>query len=354
MRREAARPSKSEPSNESVPEVAKITPGRRGPSVCGQPSCGTQVRCAQVNTGAVSDLAVRRDDRSLDLRDPGPSTLRACRRVTSTSRSPTTVVAPCSRRAARSTRDRRPPARRARARRPRPRPREVWVDLSEVELHGLDRAQRARRRPPRAPRPLRRDLPDGPPRRALEISGLHEVLRMYHHADDVDGVGLRLGSASASRELRVRAARTSAEAVVAGPLGPAPSCDPRTRAPAARRCTRPARARPRRAASLRVSRLRTRSAVRASRRPREARSPAASRGAPRIVLRRRGGRARAGARRRARPARPSAARSASSSSSSRPSSAPPAPGRAARERRAGAPCASPPATAQRVGVARRR
>jgi anti-sigma B factor antagonist len=63
---------------------------------------------------------------------------------------------------------------------------EVWVDLSEVGfmdstgLSALIVGHRA------LPGRFVVICPDGPPRRALEISGLHEVLRMYHAADEVD------------------------------------------------------------------------------------------------------------------------------------------------------------------------
>jgi anti-sigma B factor antagonist len=64
---------------------------------------------------------------------------------------------------------------------------EVWVDLSEVDFMdstGLSalvvghRALQGR---------FVVICPDGAPRRALEICGLHEVLRMYRDVDDVDG-----------------------------------------------------------------------------------------------------------------------------------------------------------------------
>jgi anti-sigma B factor antagonist len=66
---------------------------------------------------------------------------------------------------------------------------EVWVDLTAVDfmdstgLSALVVGHRA------LPGRFVVICPDGPPRRALEISGLHEVLRMYHTVDDVDGVG---------------------------------------------------------------------------------------------------------------------------------------------------------------------
>jgi anti-sigma B factor antagonist len=66
---------------------------------------------------------------------------------------------------------------------------EVWVDLSDVHfmdstgLSALVVGHRA------LPGRFVVICPDGPPRRALEISGLHEVLRVYHDADDIDGAG---------------------------------------------------------------------------------------------------------------------------------------------------------------------
>jgi anti-sigma B factor antagonist len=66
---------------------------------------------------------------------------------------------------------------------------EVWVDLSDVQfmdstgLSALVVGHRA------LPGRFVVICPDGPPRRALEISGLHEVLRMYRAVDDVDGAG---------------------------------------------------------------------------------------------------------------------------------------------------------------------
>jgi anti-sigma B factor antagonist len=62
---------------------------------------------------------------------------------------------------------------------------EVWVDLSEVGfmdstgLSALIIGHHA------LPGRFVVICPDGPPRRALEISGLHEVLRMYHAGADV-------------------------------------------------------------------------------------------------------------------------------------------------------------------------
>jgi anti-sigma B factor antagonist len=64
---------------------------------------------------------------------------------------------------------------------------EVWVDLSDVAfmdstgLSALVVGHRA------LPGRFVVICPDGPPRRALEICGLHEVLRMYRDVDDVDG-----------------------------------------------------------------------------------------------------------------------------------------------------------------------
>jgi anti-anti-sigma factor len=66
---------------------------------------------------------------------------------------------------------------------------EVWVDLSDVDfmdstgLNALVVGHRA------LPGRFVVICPDGPPRRALEISGLHEILRMYRAAEDVDGAG---------------------------------------------------------------------------------------------------------------------------------------------------------------------
>jgi anti-sigma B factor antagonist len=65
---------------------------------------------------------------------------------------------------------------------------EVWVDLSQVDfmdstgLSALVVGHRA------FPDRFVVICPDGPPRRALEISGLHQVLRMYHAAGDVTPV----------------------------------------------------------------------------------------------------------------------------------------------------------------------
>jgi anti-anti-sigma factor len=67
---------------------------------------------------------------------------------------------------------------------------EVWVDLSDVDfmdstgLSALVVGHRA------LPGRFVVICPDGPPRRALEISGLHEVLRMYRATDDIDGNGV--------------------------------------------------------------------------------------------------------------------------------------------------------------------
>jgi anti-sigma B factor antagonist len=64
---------------------------------------------------------------------------------------------------------------------------EVWVDLSDVDfmdstgLSALVVGHRA------LPGRFVVICPDGPPRRALEICGLHEVLRMYRDVDDADG-----------------------------------------------------------------------------------------------------------------------------------------------------------------------
>jgi anti-sigma B factor antagonist len=66
---------------------------------------------------------------------------------------------------------------------------EVWVDLSDVyfiDSTGLSALVVGHRALPGRFVVI---CPDGPPRRALEICGLHEVLRIYHDAGDVDGVG---------------------------------------------------------------------------------------------------------------------------------------------------------------------
>jgi anti-sigma B factor antagonist len=66
---------------------------------------------------------------------------------------------------------------------------EVWVDLTDVHfmdstgLSALVIGHRA------LPGRFVVICPDGPARRALEICGLHEVLRMYHDAGDIDGAG---------------------------------------------------------------------------------------------------------------------------------------------------------------------
>jgi anti-sigma B factor antagonist len=66
---------------------------------------------------------------------------------------------------------------------------EVWVDLSEVDfmdstgLSALVVGHRA------LPGRFVVICPDGAPRRALEICGLHEVLRLYRAPGDVDGTG---------------------------------------------------------------------------------------------------------------------------------------------------------------------
>jgi anti-sigma B factor antagonist len=63
---------------------------------------------------------------------------------------------------------------------------EVWVDLSEVgfmDSTGLSALVVGHRALPGRFVVI---CPDGAPRRALEISGLHEVLRIYHAAADVD------------------------------------------------------------------------------------------------------------------------------------------------------------------------
>jgi anti-sigma B factor antagonist len=63
---------------------------------------------------------------------------------------------------------------------------EVWVDLSDVDfmdstgLSALVVGHRA------LPGRFVVICPEGAPRRALEICGLHEVLRIYHAVDDVD------------------------------------------------------------------------------------------------------------------------------------------------------------------------
>jgi anti-sigma B factor antagonist len=62
---------------------------------------------------------------------------------------------------------------------------EVWVDLSDVgfmDSTGLSALVIGHRALPGRFVVI---CPDGPPRRALEISGLHEVLRLYRAVGDV-------------------------------------------------------------------------------------------------------------------------------------------------------------------------